>query len=122
MYHCINLRSEIELRIPSLQAVSQLLLLRLENMLTAVSGTIPIEASPQLQTVLSLLDAFCNKEFEKVSSLLAEDYLHNLLPKSLGAPTRDKIGWVSHIQELLKIHNNFKVLSPSNIDHFHQKY
>lgn len=78
-------------------------------MSSSVFGAIPEKRTPQLQVVLDLLIGFCHKEFDKVSTLITDDYVHSIFPKSLGIPPSDKASWIQQLRENLPIYNDFKV-------------
>ena len=78
-------------------------------MSSPLSGALPAEPSTQLQTAIDFLTLFCNKDLEKLSTLLTDDYIHYLLPKSLGSPPCGKVAWVKRMQEALRTVDHFKV-------------
>ena len=78
-------------------------------MSSPLSGALPAEPSAQLQTAIDFLTLFCNKDLEKLSTLLTDDYIHYLLPKSLGSPPCGKVAWVKQMQEALRTVDHFKV-------------
>lgn len=78
-------------------------------MSSSVFGAIPAKKSPQLQLVLDFLNAFSDKDFDKLYSLITDDYVHSVVPKDLGAPPVTRTEWIPRIKELLGIFNEFKV-------------
>lgn len=84
-------------------------------MSSPIVGVIPAKRSVQLQVVIDFFTAFCHKEFDKVSTFLTDDYVHYVLPKSLGLPPSDKSGWIKYVREIMPIYNNFKVNPKSSL-------
>ena len=78
-------------------------------MSSPLSGVLPAQPSAQLQTAIDFLTLFCYKDLEKLSTLLTDDYIHYLLPKSLGSAPCGKVAWVKQMQEALRTVDGFKV-------------
>ena len=77
--------------------------------MSTLSKTTSEGKSPQIQVVLALFAAFSSKDYAQLSSLLSEDYIHYVLPKSLVYPTRNKTEWITYVEEVMKMFENFKV-------------
>ncbi|KAK7692439.1 hypothetical protein QCA50_004064 [Cerrena zonata] len=73
---------------------------------STLSGAIPSQPSPQIQVVIDFLASFGRKDFETIASLASDDYVHYVLPKTLGIPPSEKTPWLKSTQEMLGIFNN----------------
>ena len=76
-----------------------------------ITGAIPSKPSAQLQVVIDYLTSLCQGDFDKMGSLLTEDFAHHFHPKSLGYPSADKAGWIGMNTGGFHMFKDFKVRS-----------
>ncbi|TCD64006.1 hypothetical protein EIP91_004674 [Steccherinum ochraceum] len=57
--------------------------------------------SPQLQAVLRWFDALIKHDIHALSDVLTDDYVHPILPQSLGLPTYDRAGFLEFVEKVL---------------------
>jgi hypothetical protein len=52
-------------------------------------------ASPQARLATKFFDAYTTHNMKAVAGCLSEDFVHTLLPRSLGRPSRNKQEWLT---------------------------
>lgn len=57
--------------------------------------------SPQLRVMLRWFDAVATHNMEALDAILSDDYVHPILPQSLGLPTYDRAGFLEFAQKVL---------------------
>ena len=77
--------------------------------MVALAGAIPLEPSRQLEVVLTWLDALTAKDISGVEAATFEDYVHEILPKSLGYETQPKKKYLEYLRSVFPLFRDFHV-------------
>ncbi|KIJ51378.1 hypothetical protein M422DRAFT_158316 [Sphaerobolus stellatus SS14] len=80
------------------------------------SPAIPANPSPQLQVVLQWLDAWKTLNVDNVLPTLADDYKHQVLPKSLGRPMLNREEFTQNYRAVLPLYSYFEVCANELIE------
>ncbi|KAK7682589.1 hypothetical protein QCA50_014389 [Cerrena zonata] len=59
-----------------------------------VTGAIPTNLFPQVRTVVDYVTVICDSDWSKLESLLTDDFIWYIYPKSLGLPLSNKAEWI----------------------------
>ena len=78
--------------------------------MVALAGAIPPEPSRQLEVVLTWLDALTAKDISGVEAATFEDYVHEILPKSLGYETQTKKKYLEYLRSVFPLFRDFHAL------------
>jgi len=74
------------------------------------SPSLPPSPSPQLATVLNWIDAVTKADFTQLGNTVTDDYIHALLPSSLGAPpTNGRDAMIQVYKGILPRLTSFKI-------------
>jgi hypothetical protein len=65
--------------------------------------------SPQLQVVFEWFDAWSHAKAEKFEAVLQENYIHHILPSSMGFPDWTKDECMSNCEEFVGLMKTFTV-------------
>lgn len=68
------------------------------------------EQSQRLQTVHNLLDGYGSLSVSTLTSPLADDFKHQVLPESLGMPARDKASFEQHAAGIFSVFESFAMI------------
>ncbi len=77
--------------------------------LVALAGAIPRVPSRQLEVVLQWLEALTAKDLAAVHAATSDDYVHEILPKSLGYPTQTKEMYSEFLLSTFPLFRDFHV-------------
>lgn len=66
--------------------------------------------SQRLQTAHALLDGYGSLSVPTLTAPLADDFKHQVLPESLGMPTRDKAAFEQHAAGIFSVFESFAMV------------
>ncbi|CAL1717448.1 unnamed protein product [Somion occarium] len=78
-------------------------------MSSPVTGAIPANPSPEVKLIIAWMTALCDGDFDKLATLVTEDFVHYVHPSSLGFPKRNKTEWLQFNKDGFDIFKNFKI-------------
>ncbi|KAI0081028.1 hypothetical protein K474DRAFT_1704304 [Panus rudis PR-1116 ss-1] len=73
-----------------------------------VTGVVSSSSSPQVQAAVQWLTALAESDFATFDTLLTDDYVHTLIPRTLKAPDRSKKEYLDYLKIVLKAFTDFK--------------
>ncbi|KAJ9143949.1 hypothetical protein NKR19_g6655 [Coniochaeta hoffmannii] len=68
------------------------------------------DASQDKHNITALLEAYASLSVPRLLDLLAVDFTHVVLPRSLGMPTRDKAAFVQHAAGIFSVFESFRMI------------
>ncbi|CAL1717471.1 unnamed protein product [Somion occarium] len=77
-------------------------------MASRITGALPSNPSAQVQAVIDWMFAMCEGDWDKLESVLTEDFEATILPKSLNFPVRNKAAWIQYNKDAFPIFTDFK--------------
>ncbi|KAI0081027.1 hypothetical protein K474DRAFT_1672290 [Panus rudis PR-1116 ss-1] len=77
-------------------------------MSSRVSGVVSSNSSPQVQAVVQWLTALAESDFATFDTLLTDDYVSTLLPRTLNTPDRTKEVYLGSLKTALRAFTDFK--------------
>ncbi|KAI0081026.1 hypothetical protein K474DRAFT_1704302 [Panus rudis PR-1116 ss-1] len=77
-------------------------------MSSRVTDVVSSNSSPQVQAAVQWLTAHAESDFATFETLLTDDYVHSLIPRTLNTPVRNKEEHKSFLKAALKTVKDFK--------------
>lgn len=87
----------------------------------ALLYTPPPSPSPVLQCVLEYFEALRAWDLDRIMACFSDDLEHQILPKSLGQPLRNKTQYAEYFKGVMPMFARFQVGNPCVLREYHEE-